>query len=104
MENRVYRCIEDKARGFWPFTGPEFLFGAGLFVLGLGVHLFVGMALFVVGTGTLVAWRRFDHDRSDYASTWLRRRFRRSRSASPATPDVAHRPFPYEGLGPEGRR
>lgn len=73
MKNRIFRCIEGRARGFVGFLMGELVAGFG----GFGVCVFAGHPLVGIGLGAgllfvLSAWRRRSADRADYAVVWWR--------------------------------
>lgn len=73
MRNRVFRCIEGRARGFVGFLMGELVAGFGAF----GICVFAGHPLVGIGLGAgllfaLSAWRRRAADRADYAAVWWR--------------------------------
>lgn len=74
MRNRVFRCIEHRARGFVGLLLGELAAGAVV----VGVFIFLGHPLIGLGLGGalllgLSVWRRRDYDRVDYAKVAFRR-------------------------------
>jgi hypothetical protein len=92
--NVVFRSIEDKWRGPLPCSWSELSTGvvAGLVAAALSNAVVGGIAGLAV-IALLVTWRRLDHDRSDYVSAFLRRRFARVRTYNANEPDVGFVPF-----------
>ena len=80
MKNPIFRSLEDKWRGPLPCTARELVIalvtGALTTVLS---HVFFGVIITLVILATLVAWRKRDHDRSDYVECFGRRRLSRIR-------------------------
>jgi hypothetical protein len=75
MENRVFHVILGRARGFLPWLPAELVAASGpALALFVGRHPLLGLGAWALGVGALVAWRRQDQDRADYARVFLRRR------------------------------
>jgi hypothetical protein len=74
MENRIFRVIFRRAKGFLPWLPAE-LVASGVPAIPLFVtrHPLIGLGIWAIGVGALVAWRRSDGDRADYARVWWRR-------------------------------
>ena len=84
MRNRVFRCIENRARGFIGLLAAELIAGLAVFVvLVTAGNPLVGIGLGAAAVAALAAWRRRDHDRSDYAMGWWRRMTAKERIYSP---------------------
>src|SRR5262245_15514690 len=85
MRNRVFRCIEDRARGFVGILLGEMVVGFGLLAVGIFVgHPLIGLGTSGVVMAALAGWRKRDHDRVDYVRSAWRRLYARSRVYSPA--------------------
>lgn len=101
MKNRVFRCIEGRARGFVGFLMGELVAGFGAFGLGIFAgHPLVGLGVGAVLLFVLSVWRRKDADRGDYAQTWWR--LSRERRGY-LRPGVAWDRPRQTGGGPRGR-
>src|SRR5262249_31815501 len=92
--NAVFRSIEDKWRGPLPCSWSELSAGVLLgLVVAVASNAVVGGLSGLVLVVLLVVWRRLDHDRSDYAQVFLRRRFIFERAYNANEPDTSFVPF-----------
>jgi hypothetical protein len=84
VRNRVFRCIENRARGFVGLLLGEVVAGVAVFAIFIVARSpLIGI---LAGSGMIAAlasWRRRDHDRSDYVTIFWRRATARERMWSP---------------------
>ena len=87
MKNRVFRCIENRSRGFVGLLLGEVVAGVGVFAaFVLARSPLLGILSGAAVVAALAAWRRRDHDRSDYVLNRWRRVTARERIWSPFGP------------------
>ena len=86
--HRVFRVIEARGHGFWPFRPFEGATAGVVGLLGWQLHLFLGLALAGCVLAVLVGHRRWDFDRSDYLLAMVQRPRTRIVPLSLATPVV----------------
>ena len=72
MKNRVFRCIEHRARGFVGLLVGELIAGFGAFMMMLAFGYPLAGSQSAPECSAPSAWRRRDADRSDYAAMTLR--------------------------------